>query len=64
MTKTAEKPYPLGPHCHTPTLSFFSFVTFSLFAELSDERPVAEGRVLWDGVEWVAGVGGRMPSDD
>ena len=30
------------------TLSFFDFGTFFLFAEESDELPVAEGQVLWN----------------
>lgn len=30
------------------TVSFFDFGTFFLFAEESDELPVAVGRVLWD----------------
>ena len=29
-------------------VSFFDFGTFFLFAEESDELPVAEGKVLWD----------------
>ena len=30
------------------TLSFFDFGTFFLFADKSDELPVAEGKMLWD----------------